>query len=103
MYSYLSHPEESRASVRIFQGLSTMWSGRITYFLAKNSYQPLLSLTVVTSRFHVQVMTELDAAVKRLDQSEGGKTSLVQQVCIRCLREVETKRFVCDKKDQKFC
>ena len=26
-------------------------------------------------------MAELDAAVKRLDQSEGGKTAMVEQVC----------------------
>lgn len=35
----------------------------------------------ITSKFHFQVMAELDAAVKRLDQSEGGKTALVEQVC----------------------
>ena len=35
----------------------------------------------ITSNFHFQVMAELDAAVKRLDQSEGGKTAMVEQVC----------------------
>ena len=35
----------------------------------------------ITSKFHFQVMAELDAAVKRLDQSEGGKTAMAEQVC----------------------
>ena len=34
----------------------------------------------ITSKFHFQVVAELDAAVKRLDQSEGGKTAMVEQV-----------------------
>lgn len=44
------------------------------------SEKEIYRFVAITSKFHFQVVAELDAAVKRLDQSEGGKTAIAEQV-----------------------